>query len=115
MKYFFLTEGWTVGRVWGFGGLWNELAWRRQPDITRLNLYIDDQAERLWLYEVEDDVLMLEVKPLAADAESTSSQQNLGQVVLKRLLSAEQVIHRLCESEAIAAVTTAESISVDTR
>lgn len=62
MKYFFLTEGWTVGRVWGVGGLWNALAWRREPEIEKMNLAIIEQGEKMWLYRVEDAVLMLEVK-----------------------------------------------------
>ncbi len=90
MKYFFLSDGWITGRVWEFGGLWNELAWQRKPHIRRLNLSIHEQGETLWLYQVEDSVLMVEVKP-----ESTTHSA-IGQVVLKRLMTAEQVIERLC-------------------
>ena len=90
MKYFFLSDGWTTGRVWEFGGLWNELGWQRKPHIRRLNLSIQDQGETLWLYQVEETVLMVEVKP-----ESATSGP-IGQVVLKRLITAEQVIERLC-------------------
>ncbi len=97
MKYFFLTEGWTVGRVWGVGGLWNALAWRREPEIEKMNLAIIDQEEKMWLYRVEDAVLMLEVKPLP---ESISRDSSIGQVLIKRLMNSEQVIDRLCKLEA---------------
>jgi len=91
VKYFFLSDGWMTGRIWEFGGLWNELAWQRKPHIQRLNLAIEEQGEILWLYQVEETVLMVEVKP--QDATKTS----IGQVVLKRLITAEQVIDRLCQ------------------
>lgn len=92
VKYFFLSDGWTTGRVWEFGGLWNELAWQRKPHIQRLNLSLQEQGETLWLYQVEDTVLMIEVKP------ENVSRPAIGQVVLKRLITAEQVIERLCQS-----------------
>lgn len=63
MKYFFLSDGWDVGRVWEFGGLWSEATWRRRPDIQKLNLCIWEHGEKLWLYRVEEDVIMVEVKP----------------------------------------------------
>jgi hypothetical protein len=94
VKYFFLSEGWNVGRVWEFGGLWNEGTWRRKPVINRLNLHIAEDNDRLWLYEVEEEVLMLEVKPATENSDNT-----IGQVVLKRLITAEQVIDRLCQGE----------------
>ncbi|MGF1512823.1 MAG: hypothetical protein ACFB5Z_03890 [Elainellaceae cyanobacterium] len=93
-KYFFLSEGWTVGRIWESGGLWNEAAWRRRPQIQRLDLYIDEASERLQLYQVEDAILMVEVKPgvqVSPDA--------IGQVVLKRLMDAERVIALLCAQQ----------------
>ncbi|NEO70438.1 hypothetical protein [Moorena sp. SIO3H5] len=93
MKYFFLSEGWVVGRVWEFGGLWNENAWRRLPEIKQINLSILEQGEKLWLYQVEDLVVMLEVKPMPNT--SPESAKTIGQVVLKRLITAEQVIERL--------------------
>lgn len=93
MKYFFLSDGWTVGRVWEFGGLWNVNAWRREPDIQKMNLCILEQGEKLWLYRVEDAVLMVEVKP-GAEA-SAESAKTIGQVVLKRLITAEQALDRL--------------------
>jgi hypothetical protein len=93
VKYFFLSDGWTVGRVWEFGGLWNVNAWRREPDIQKMNLCILEQGEKLWLYRVEEAVLMVEVKP---DAEaSAESAKTIGQVVLKRLITAEQALERL--------------------
>ena len=92
MKYFFLSDGWTTGRVWEFGGLWNEIAWQRKPDIKQLGLYIEEATEKLWLYQVEDDVLMVEVLP------EGNTAIPIGQVVLKRLMTAEQVIEKLCNS-----------------
>lgn len=97
MKYFFLSDGWTVGRVWEMGGLWNEVAWRRKPDIQRMNLCIAEKGEKLWLYRVEDEVLMVEVKP---EDESSGDTSAIGQVVLKRLISADQAIDLLCAAEA---------------
>ncbi|GAC1461843.1 MAG: hypothetical protein NVSMB70_08230 [Chamaesiphon sp.] len=98
MKYFFLADGWTVGRVWEFGGLWNENAWRRKPEIVRLNICLWEQGEKLCLYRVEEAVLMVEVKPI--DNTSAESVKTIGQVVLKRLIDAEQVIERLTTAEA---------------
>ncbi len=98
MKYFFLSDGWTIGRVWELGGLWNETAWRRKPEICQLELCIWEQGEKLWLYRVEDAVLMVEVKP-TAEAQLDSSAKNIGQVVLKRLISADQVIDLLCAAD----------------
>ncbi|NJN56330.1 MAG: hypothetical protein HC879_01955 [Leptolyngbyaceae cyanobacterium SL_5_9] len=97
MKYFFLSDGWMIGRVWEMGGLWNEIAWRRKPDIRRMNLCIAEKGEKLWLYRVEDEVLMVEVKP---EDESSGDASVIGQVVLKRLISADQAIDLLCAAEA---------------
>ncbi|MGG6298154.1 hypothetical protein ACQ4M4_27490 [Leptolyngbya sp. AN02str] len=93
MKYFFLSEGWGIGRIWELGGLWNEAAWRRRPHIYRMSLCIFERGDRLWLYRVEDAVLMVEVKPQSPEAEAEAN--TIGQVVLKRLITAEQVIERL--------------------
>ncbi len=98
MKYFFLSDGWTYGRVWEFGGLWDRASWRRKPEIKRLNCGIVQQGETLWLYEVEDAVLMVEVQPLP-DLDAPAS--SIGQVVLKRLISAEQVIEVLTRSQLV--------------
>ena len=95
MKYFFLSDGWTYDRVWEFGGLWDGGSWGRKPKIERLNCGILQQQEILWLYAVEDAVLMVEVEPLL---EGTS---NIGQVVLKRLISAQQAIEVLSQAESI--------------
>jgi hypothetical protein len=95
VKYFFLSEGWNVGRVWEFGGLWNEASWRRKPEIDRLNLHISENDEKLWLYQVEEEVIMLEVKP----AHESAVNSTIGQVVLKRLITAEQVIERICAED----------------
>ena len=104
MKYFFLSEGWTYGRVWEFGGLWGQTTWRRPPHIERLNCGIVQKGESLWLYEVEDAVIMLEVKS------QTPEPSNIGQVVLKRLITAEQVIKVLTEAEKIFQSETREKI-----
>jgi hypothetical protein len=95
VKYFFLSDGWTYGRVWEFGGLWDQASWRRKPKIKRLNCGTIQQGETLWLYEVEDAVLMVEVQPMP----DNTSTPSIGQVVLKRLISAEQVIEILTQSE----------------
>jgi hypothetical protein len=97
VKYFFLTEGWTVGRVWGMEGLWNAVAWRREPEIEKINFCILENNEKLWLYRVEDAVIMVEVKPITPGSSGASA---IGQVVLRRLMSAEQVLDRLSTSEA---------------
>ncbi|MCC5899599.1 MAG: hypothetical protein EA395_14710 [Phormidium sp. GEM2.Bin31] len=104
MKYFFLSEGWTIARVWGTQGLWNINAWRRQPDIERLNLSVVEQGERLWLYRVESAVLMVEVRPQANEAKESSIKH----VMLKRLMDAEQVIARLCTSPVTCQIDTSE-------
>ena len=98
VKYFFLSDGWIVGRVWELGGLWDEGAWRRKPQICQLNLCIWEQGDRLWLYQVEDAVLMVEVKP-TNPTQVDPAAQSIGQVVLKRLISADDVIERLCAAE----------------
>jgi len=94
VKYFFLVDGWHVGRVWEFGGLWNESAWKRRPHIKRTNLHIMEQDDPLWLYQVEDAVLMVEVMP-EADHPSQDDYKSIGQVVLKRLITADQALERL--------------------
>jgi hypothetical protein len=100
VKYFFLSDGWIIGRVWEFGGLWNEGVWRRKPQIERTNLYVTEQQEQLWLYQVEEAVLMVEVKPIAPE----ESSQSIGQVVLKRLITAEQAIAHLNTAEVVSCV-----------
>ena len=97
MKYFFLSDGWTYNRVWEFGGLWDRLNWGREPEIKRLDCGILQQQEVLWLYAVEDAVLMVEVKP-QPEFQGTA---NIGQVVLKRLISSEQAIAVLNEAESL--------------
>lgn len=100
MKYFFLADGWVTGRVWEFGGLWNEVAKRRKPYLQKQSLCIHENGERLWLYHAEDSILMVEVKPQGMD----DSHHAIGQVVLKRLLSADQVIEKLCEEKTVAQI-----------
>jgi hypothetical protein len=96
MKYFFLTEGWTIGRIWEFGGLWNINSRRREPHLQALRICLIENEEKLILYEVEDDVLMVEV--LSPDQEKKTSS-SIGQVILKRLISAEQVINYLAQGK----------------
>lgn len=105
MKYFFLTEGWTVGRVWASDGLWSETAWRRQPDIQKLSICLVEAKETLWLYRVEKTVLTVEVRPI-----DSASNGAIGQVVLKRLIDAEQVIERLSAAKAICQLTNIQSV-----
>ena len=97
MKYFFLSDGWTYGRVWEFGGLWDQMSWGRKPEIKRLNCGTVQQGQTLWLYAVEEAVLMVEVHP----KNEAQTSQNIGQVVLKRLIDAEQVINILSHSESV--------------
>ena len=97
VKYFFLSDGWTYGRVWEFGGLWDQISWGRNPEIKRLDCGVLQQQEILWLYAVEDSVLMVEVEP----EQILHSASNIGQVVLKRLISAEQVVEVLNNAESI--------------
>ncbi|MEG3437225.1 hypothetical protein V0288_08855 [Pannus brasiliensis CCIBt3594] len=100
MKYFFLSAGWTIGRVWEFGGLWDHAnTWRRPPKITRRNLGILEGEQVLWLYEVEDAVIMLEVAPGSTAIADTVP--TIGQVVLKRLIDAEKVLEILQEAEEV--------------
>lgn len=93
MKYFFLSEGWTTGRIWEFGGIWDEFSWQRKPHLQQMSLSIVENGERLWLYQVEEAVLMVEVRP------SAEQTRPIGQVVLKRLITADQVIERLCAAQ----------------
>jgi hypothetical protein len=97
MKYFFLSEGWEVGRVWELGGLWNEVAWRRKPQIEQMTVCIWENNEKLWLYRVEEAVLMVEVKPTSM-AQTATPNNAIGQVVLKRLISGDQAIDILSGS-----------------
>jgi hypothetical protein len=92
VKYFFLTEGWVTARVWSTDGLWLEAEWRRKPLIEALSIAIEENGERLLLYRVEPAVLMIEVKP-----DPRNDRPGIGQVVLKRLMEADQVIDRLAQ------------------
>lgn len=86
--------------MWQLGGLWNEQVWRRKPEIQRTNLCILEQGETLCLYQVEDAVLMVEVKP-TEPVPANPAAQAIGQVVLKRLITAEQAIAHLDAAEAV--------------
>ena len=99
MKYFFLTEGWTYQRVWERGGVWNEVVWRRKPHIQLLPLAMVENNQNLWLYEVEEAVIMIEVIPDSDTAKEDSN--NIGQVVLKRLMDSRQVIYTLLKAQKI--------------
>ncbi len=100
MKYFLFSEGWAVGRVWTVGGLWSETAWRRAPDIEKMTLCVWDKNEKMWLYRVEDAVLMVDVYP-TSKAQQSASTQNIGNVVLTRLINAEQVLEYLSNASVI--------------
>ncbi|MGA9381084.1 MAG: hypothetical protein WBV73_20160 [Phormidium sp.] len=109
MKYFFLSDGWTYGRVWSSDGLWNDATWRRRPHIQRLNLYFLEQNEQLWLYRVEDAILTVEVKPVDPKQIERAAGA-IGQVVLKRLISADQVLERLSAAETVCQVKNIQSV-----
>jgi hypothetical protein len=51
----------------------------------------------MWLYRVEDAVLMVEVKPVEVPRAGAGAKP-IGQVVLKRLISGDQVVERLCSA-----------------
>jgi len=68
------------------------------PQIYQLDLCIWENGEKMWLYRVEDAVLMVEVKP-GEGIQVEAPAKTIGQVVLKRLISADQVIDRLCASK----------------
>jgi hypothetical protein len=97
MKYFFLTEGWITGRVWTTEGLWSEAQWRRKPQIKALTIAIVENGERLQLYRVEPTIIMVEVRPAPTIAPPTPTAA-IGQVTLKRLISADQVLDRLAQT-----------------
>lgn len=93
MKYFFLADGWVIGRIWEVGGQWRGQGRARQK-VQALALGIQQtDAEVLWLYATAEDVLMVEVKP--SDAIASGS---LGQVILKRLIDADTAIARLAKA-----------------
>lgn len=109
MKYFFLADGWKVGRVWATDGLWQETAWRRPPNIQRLEICLQSQSEMWWLYRVEDAVLMVEVSPIQPNQIDPATQA-IGQVVLKRLISAEEVLERMMKAEAVCQLKSIQSV-----
>ncbi|ACK72666.1 conserved hypothetical protein [Gloeothece citriformis PCC 7424] len=100
MKYFFLSEGWIVGRVWEFGGLWDETSRRRKPYIKRLNLGMVERGQVLWLHEVEEAVIMVEVMPTP----DVTNPGPFGKVILSRLLSGEQVVDCLGKADGVVKV-----------
>ncbi|MEE3715425.1 hypothetical protein V2H45_01550 [Tumidithrix elongata RA019] len=99
MKYFFLSQGWQVTRVWETSGLWNERVWRRKPLVAKMGVYIVDKTENMALYKVEDAVQMVEVMPdeFLERPTNTDRSSNLaiGKVRITRLVSAEQVLERI--------------------
>ncbi|WP_017295475.1 hypothetical protein [Geminocystis herdmanii] len=98
MKYFFLAEGWTHNRIWERGGIWNNTVWRRQPHIQCLPVGMIENNQVMWLNEVEDNVIMVEVVPIS---ETMRQSSNIGQVVLKRLIDSDQVIQTLLKAQQI--------------
>lgn len=75
-----------------------------------MSLAIVEQGEKLWLYQVEEAVIMVEVKPPAI-AQANPTTYSIGQVVLKRLIDAEQAIERLSTAVAIESATQETSIT----
>lgn len=67
--------------------------------IDRLNLAIIERGEVLWLYGVEDAVIMLEVFP--SNDEIADTVPTIGQVVIKRLISGEQALEILQSAETV--------------
>ena len=68
-----------------------------------------EESEKLWLYRVEDAVLTVEVRPVVL-TEVDPAAQAIGQVVLKRLISAEQVLERLGTAEAMCQLVSSQSL-----
>lgn len=101
MKYFFLSQGWRVRRVWEVTGLWNEMAWRRRPIIVPIGVYLVDGKEEMVLYKVEEAIQAVEAIPEELPKNSATSMNNenikpaIAQVRITRLLSAEQVLERM--------------------
>jgi hypothetical protein len=97
MKYFFLSQGWRVRRVWELSGLWNDMAWRRKPIIIPIGVYLVDGKEEMMLYKVEEVIQAIEVIPEESleSTESGDSKPAIAQVRITRLLSAEQVLERM--------------------
>ena len=56
---------------------------------------MEHKGEKLWLYQVEDPILMLEVSPGA----SNDSPSNIGQVMIKRLMNPEEAIAQLGQAK----------------
>jgi hypothetical protein len=108
VKYFFLSEGWTVGRVWASDGLWQIAAWRREPDIRKTNFCLVEKDEVLYLYQVEDTILTIEVKPI--DSLEAANHKTIGQVTIKRLMNAEQILERLGKAEAKCSIENVQAI-----
>lgn len=98
VKYFFLSDGWSIGRIWELGGPWDFTSWQRSPHIRKLSLGMVEKQEHFWLYEVEEAVLMLEVQP---SLEAANLAPHIGQVTLKRLMTAEQILEHLAQAEAV--------------
>ena len=88
-----------VVRVCEFVGLVNVHCWRREPKIEKMNLCMLKQDEKLWLYRVEEAVIMVEVKPMPDN--HSEAAKTIGQVVLKRLIDAEQAIDRLATAQTL--------------
>ena len=74
-----------------------------------MNLCLVEENEQLWLYRVEDSVLTVEVRPIAP-TQGNQNAQAIGQVVLKRLISAEQVIERLGAAETMCQLRSIQSV-----
>ncbi len=100
MKYFFLSQGWRVRRVWDVSGLWNEMAWRRRPIIITVGVYLVDDREEMVLYKVEESIQAVEAIPEVSNnhdriLSNDGSKVAISQVRISRLLSAEQALERI--------------------
>jgi hypothetical protein len=83
--------------VWELGGLWTGQGHKEPLHLRRLNLGLQEPDEVLWLYEIEDIILMVEVRPASTDERSDT----FGQVILKRLMNAETALARLHEAPSL--------------
>ena len=88
-----------VGLSVAFGN-WAAYGTKSPGDVNQISSKphsIWENDEKLWLYRVEDAVLMVEVKPSPTIA-LTMPNPAIGQVVLKRLITADQAIEILCHT-----------------
>ena len=105
-----------TGRVWELGGEWDELGRRRRPLIEKLTISIQENNETLWLFQVEEAVLMLEVMPKNLSPSACKFDRPPSRrsgCPKKRLLTADQAIERLCQHQATRAAAETPSATED--